>query len=135
LGCRFKLSFGNFGADIVAVQLFVNELGHPQGLMSTLFANFYREEVGVILCALLCSLHDKKHFWQVPLFFLAICPWVYQLKGLNNELLPGRISHYELVAHPTILALYTPMSVNCHSIAGLSFWTVLCSGNLRESLL
>ncbi len=68
LGCRFKLSFGNFGADIVAVQLFVNELGHPQGLMSTLFKNFYSEEVGVILCSLLC-LHDKKHFWRVPLFF------------------------------------------------------------------
>jgi hypothetical protein len=65
---------------IVAVQLFVNELGHPQGLMSTLFDNFYSEEVGVILCSLLCCLHDKKHFWQVPLFFLAICPWVYQLK-------------------------------------------------------
>ncbi|CAM6021361.1 unnamed protein product [Sphagnum balticum] len=30
---------------IVAVQLFVNELGHPQGLMSTLFDNFYHEEV------------------------------------------------------------------------------------------
>jgi hypothetical protein len=53
---------------IVAVQLFVNELGHPQGLMSTLFRNFYSEEVGVILCSLLCCLHDKKHCWQVPLF-------------------------------------------------------------------
>ncbi|CAM6045739.1 unnamed protein product [Sphagnum compactum] len=30
---------------IVAVQLFVNELGHPQGLMSKLFDNFYSEEV------------------------------------------------------------------------------------------
>ncbi len=40
LGCRFKLSFGNFGADIVAIQLFVNELGHLRGLMSTLFDNF-----------------------------------------------------------------------------------------------
>jgi hypothetical protein len=87
LGCRFKLSFGNFGADIVAVQLFVNELGHPQGLMSTLFDNFYREDVGFRLCSLLCCLHDKKHFWQVPLFFLGYI----NKKGLNDELLPGRI--------------------------------------------
>jgi len=78
LGCIFKLSFGNFVADIVVVQLFVNELGHPQGLMSTLFDNFYKEGVGFRFCSLLCCLHDKKHFWQVPLFFLAICPWVYQ---------------------------------------------------------
>jgi hypothetical protein len=28
-GCRFKLSFGKFGVDIVAVQLLVNESGHP----------------------------------------------------------------------------------------------------------
>ncbi len=27
--CRFKLSFGKFGVDIVAVQLFVNESGRP----------------------------------------------------------------------------------------------------------
>jgi hypothetical protein len=30
LSCwRFKLSFGKFGVDIVGVQLFVNESGHP----------------------------------------------------------------------------------------------------------
>ncbi len=31
-------------------------------------------------------------------------------KGPNNELRPGRISHYELVAHPIIVALYTNQS-------------------------
>ncbi len=46
-------------------------------------------------------------------------------KGLNNELFPGRISHHELVAHPTIVALYTPIGLNCLSIVGLSFWIVL----------
>jgi len=40
-----KASSANQLQYIIAVQLFANEYGHPQGLMHKLFDNFYREEV------------------------------------------------------------------------------------------
>jgi hypothetical protein len=60
--CSLHLS----NADIVAIQLYADEHGHPVGMMSKLFDNLYHDEVGFCTILLLFLFSLKLIVYSCP---------------------------------------------------------------------
>ncbi len=68
-GCRFKLSFGNFGADLVVVQLLVKESGHPQRVDEYTVWQLLRVRCGFRVLFVVMLSAWQKTFLASPSFF------------------------------------------------------------------
>lgn len=78
--CTYYFYFKYCLADIIAVQLFANEAGHPLGLMSKLFDNFYHDEVLVLQWI---NFYSEFYSWNYFfLHHLGACPPVLGYRSL-----------------------------------------------------